>query len=55
MKLPGYLDLGKLKGNRGNQNYPIPADVDISIFNSVVIYCKPFAVVFSVATLYDAT
>ncbi len=51
VKLEGYLDLGNLKGNRGNQNYPIPAGVDVSIFGSVVIYCKPFAVVFSVATL----
>lgn len=55
VKAPGFLDLGKLKGNRGNQNYPIPADADISTFNSVVIYCKPFAVVFSVATLRDST
>ena len=51
VKLEGYVDLGNLKGNRGNQNYPIPAGVDVSIFSSVVIYCKPFAVVFSVATL----
>lgn len=51
VKTPGYVDLGKLKGNRGNQNYPIPSDADISAINSVVIYCKPFSVVFSVATL----
>ncbi len=51
VKLPGYIDLGDLKGNRGNQNYPIPADVDLSVTKSVVIYCYPFAVVFSVATL----
>ena len=49
--LEGYSDLGDLKGNRGNQNYTIPADVDLSVIKSVVIYCKPFAVVFSVATL----
>ena len=54
MKRPGYLDLGKQKGNRGNQNYPIPAGTDISTFNSVVIYCKPFTAVFSVASLGDA-
>ena len=51
VKQEGYVDLGDLKGNRGNQNYPIPAGVDTSIHNSVVIYCYPFAVVFSVATL----
>ena len=52
--LEGYADLGDLKGNRGNQNYTIPADVDLSVIKSVVIYCKPFAVVFSVATLQGA-
>ena len=51
VKLPGYADLGDLKGNRGNQNYPIPADVDLAGIKSVVIYCYPFAVVFSAATL----
>ena len=51
VKLAGYVDLGGLKGNRGNQNYPIPSGVDVSVINSVVIYCKPFSVVFSVATL----
>lgn len=47
----GYLDLGSLKGNIGDQNYPIPDDVDISEYGSVVIYCQPFHVIFSVATL----
>lgn len=51
VKQEGYVDLGDLKGNRGNQNYPIPAGVDPSAHQSVVIYCYPFAVVFSVATL----
>ena len=48
-----YVDLGKLKGNIGNQNYPIPGDVDVTVQRSVVIYCLPFHVVFSVATLQD--
>ena len=51
VKQEGYLDLGDLKGNRGNQNYPIPAGADLSAHQSVVIFCYPFAVVFSVATL----
>jgi hypothetical protein len=46
-----YLDLGQLKGNIGNQNYEIPADIDLSEYQSVVIYCVPFHVVFSTATL----
>ena len=53
VKAPGYVDLGKLKGNIGNQNYPIPDNVDVSIQGSVVIYCKPFHVIFSVAALQD--
>ncbi len=47
----GYIDLGPLKGNRGDQNYSFPADADIESFGSVVIYCMPFHVIFSVATL----
>ena len=48
---PDYIDLGQLKGNIGSQNYEIPADVDLSQYQSVVIYCMPFQVVFSTATL----
>jgi hypothetical protein len=47
----GYIDLGVLKGNVGNQNYEIPADVDVSEFGSVVIYCEPFHVIFATAGL----
>ncbi len=47
----GYIELGKLKGNMGNQNYFLPDGEDGSGYGSVVIYCKPFQVVFSVATL----
>ena len=50
-KSQGYLDLGKLKGNIGNQNYPVPIDTDISVYNAVMIYCQPFHVVFSTAPL----
>jgi len=50
VSVDGYVDLGELKGNIGDQNYEIPADVDVSQFQSVVIWCEPFAVVFSVAT-----
>lgn len=51
---PGYLDLGGLKGNRGAQNYDIPADFEIPDEISVVIYCVPFHVIFSTATLAPA-
>ncbi len=49
--MEGYLDLGSLKGNIGNQNYKIPAGADISEYKSVVIYCMPFHVVFAIARL----
>lgn len=52
--LAGYVELGALKGNIGDQNYEIPADLDISRFGSVMVYCNPFHVVFTVATLNAA-
>ena len=49
--LEGYLDLGSLKGNIGDQNYEVPDGADISEFGSVVIYCVAFDVFFSIASL----
>jgi hypothetical protein len=45
------LDLGKLKGNLGDQNYQIPAGVDLSVYKAAIIYCVPFRVVFATASL----
>ncbi len=45
------LDLGRLKGNVGDQNYEIPPEVDLSLYNSVVIYSSTYHVVFSTATI----
>ncbi len=45
------LDLGELKGNIGDQNYKLPADVDLSVFQSVTIWCKRFSVNFATAPL----
>ena len=50
---PGFANLGKLKGNIGNQNYAIPNDVEIPAQGSIVIYCRAFHVIFSVASLQD--
>ena len=50
----GYTELGRLKGNIGNQNYDIPAALDTGSIGSVIIYCKPFAVIFAVASLSPA-
>ena len=37
-----HVDLGRLKGNRGNQRYSIPRSVDLRRFSSVVFWCVPF-------------
>jgi len=50
----GYRDLGSLKGNHGNQNYPIPAGVDLAGFRSVAIWCDRFNVSFGAASLESA-
>lgn len=46
-----YQALGRLKGNHGNQNYPIPANVELDDFRSVTIWCDRFNVSFGAATL----
>lgn len=43
--------LGRLKGNIGNQNYPIPAGIDLTSYNTVLIWCKAFSVLFGSAKL----
>lgn len=49
-KLGEYKDIGRLKGNVGSQNYEISA-ADVEQYNSVVIWCKRFGVLFSSADL----
>jgi len=46
-----YVDLGGLKGNRGNQQYEVPADVDVARYPNVVIWCRAFSVPFGSASL----
>lgn len=46
-----YRSLGQLKGNRGNQNYPIPASVELADFTSISIWCNRFNVSFGAAEL----
>lgn len=46
-----YVSLGKLKGNKGSQNYTLPADVDPADFTSVSIWCDRFDVSFGAAEL----
>lgn len=46
-----HVDLGPLKGNRGNANYPVPSGVDIAGLNSVSVWCDRFDVSFGAAEL----
>lgn len=47
----GAVELGRLKGNLGNQNYAVPTGTDLSRFHSAVIWCKSFSVSFGAADL----
>ena len=51
----GFVSLGELKGNRGSQNYAIPANVDPADYRSVVVWCRRFNVGFAVAPLEQGT
>ena len=46
-----YLDLGRLKGNIGDQNYILLDDLDLSVYESAVVYCKQFETVITSARL----
>jgi hypothetical protein len=50
-KLEDRIDLGGLKGNVGDQQYEIPDDIDLSKYDTVVVYCTPFTVRIAVAPL----
>ncbi|WP_329232971.1 DM13 domain-containing protein [Streptomyces canus] len=50
-----YVSLGKLKGNKGSQNYALPRDTDPSSYNSVSIWCDRFDVSFGAAELRSGT
>jgi Electron transfer DM13 len=47
----GYIDLGVLKGNIGDQNYMLGSDADLSKYRAVSIWCKRFSVNFGAAAL----
>ena len=46
-----FTNLGRLKGNIGNQNYLIPPGVDLANQDTVLIWCKQFSVLFGSAKL----
>jgi len=45
------VELGTLKGNQGDQNYDLPASVDLNKYQAVAIYCERFHAIFGVARL----
>jgi len=47
----GFVEIGPIKGNQGDQNYHLPADLDLSRYRSVTIWCKRFGVNFATAPL----
>ena len=47
----GYIDLGSMKGNIGDQNYDIPAGTDLAKYRAVSIWCERFSVNFGAAPL----
>jgi Electron transfer DM13 len=51
----GYVELGKLKGTQGDQNYDIPADLDLGKYRAVTIWCHRFSVNFATAPLTPAS
>jgi Electron transfer DM13 len=46
-----FVSLGKLKANNGNQNYNIPSQTDSTKYDTVLIWCRPFSVLFGSAEL----
>lgn len=50
----GFVNLGALKGNIGDQNYNMPPDTDLSGYKVVVIWCRAFATPFGYAELHKS-
>jgi Electron transfer DM13 len=50
-----FVNVGKLKANNGNQNYEIPAGTDLTKYDTVLIWCRPFSVLFGSAELSSVT
>src|SRR6266446_4068501 len=55
VKKSGFLDLGSIKGNEGDQNYDLPANADLSKDRAVTIWCARFNVNFGTAPLEQSS
>ncbi|HSB35924.1 MAG TPA: DM13 domain-containing protein [Thermoanaerobaculia bacterium] len=50
----GFVPLGALKGNIGDQNYEVPSDLDLGKYKAVTVWCRRFGVNFATAPLAPA-
>jgi Electron transfer DM13 len=51
VKQAGFVEVGALKGNIGDQNYELSSDLDLNKYRAVTIWCKRFSVNFATAPL----
>jgi hypothetical protein len=54
VKKAGFIDLGSMKGNMGDQNYDVPESIDLGKYQAVTIWCARFNVNFGTAALKGA-
>ena len=45
------IDLGLIRGTKGNINYELPTSTNIALYPYVLVWCRVFRVLFSVAEL----
>jgi hypothetical protein len=50
----GFVDLGSMKGNIGDQNYDVADSVDLGKYRAATIWCKRFNINFGTAPLTPA-
>jgi Electron transfer DM13 len=53
VKNAGFVDLGSLKGNIGDQNYDVPGKIDLAKYRAATIWCARFSVNFGTAPLMN--
>lgn len=51
LKGQDFVDLGRLRAFKGSQLYQVPAGINVSMYDSVIIWCEAFGVLISPADL----
>lgn len=46
-----FVDLGPIKATKGNINYFVPVGTDTQKYRYILVWCKPFGILFSYAEL----